>query len=118
MVENYSRTQTKYSNKLFNILDNVRHSSKQKTTQYTPVLYGTLILSIKVKIFTRSGKVKYRTLRILLYFGTSEKIISGILITKAWRKNNTTNKWDTHRGVFQTQYKSTVLFQLTDLYHK
>ena len=31
---------------------------RKNTTQYIPVLYGTLILAIKVKIFTISGKVK------------------------------------------------------------
>ena len=49
MVGNYSRTQSKYSYDCFNILDNSIRSKKQKTIQYTPVLYGTLILSLKVK---------------------------------------------------------------------
>ena len=91
MVGNYSLTKTKYSNECFNIIGNARHYKRKKTLQYTPVLYGTLILEIKVKGLTRSGKVKYCTLKILLDSGTSATIISGGLIHKALCKNNTKN---------------------------
>ena len=57
---------------IFLIMQNI---PRKKTNQYAPVLYGTLILSIKVKIFTRSGKVKYRTIKIFLDFGMSATII-------------------------------------------
>ena len=117
VVGNYSLTKTKYFNQCFNILENTRHFKKQNTTQYTPVLYGTIILAIRVKIFTRSGKVKYRTLKIVLDSGMSTTIISSRLIPKARRKKNTTTKCDTRRGVFQDQAKSTVSFQLPELYH-
>ena len=56
----------------------------------------------EVKIFTRSGKIKYHTIRILLGSGGSSEIISGCLIPKARPKNNTTTKWYTRGGVFQT----------------
>ena len=49
VVDNYSHTQTKYSNESFNIIDNVIHSKKKSTTQYNPVSYGALILAINAK---------------------------------------------------------------------
>ena len=49
VVDNYSFTHTKYSNELFNIIENKRHFKKQRSIQYTIVLYKTLILAIKVK---------------------------------------------------------------------
>ena len=108
VVVNYYRIQTKYSNECFNILDNVIYFKKNNITQYTLVLYETLILAIKVKIFMRSGRVKYCTLKILLDYGTSATIVSSSLIPKARRKNNTTTNWDTRGGVFQTQAKATA----------
>ena len=62
-------------------------------------------------------KVKYRTLKILLDYGTSATIISNSPIPKSWCKKKTTNKWDTHVGLFQTQIKSTVLLELPYLVH-
>ena len=90
---------------------------KKKTTQHTLVLYGTLILEIKVKICTISGKVKYCTLKILLDSGTSATITSGSLLPKSKHKNNTATKWDTCRGVFNTQAKEAGSFQLSELDH-
>ena len=109
MVGNYSFTQTKYSNECFNIIYNEIHSDKN-TTQYTPVLYEYLTLEIKVNIFTRSDKVKCRTLTILLDCGTSAKIVSVRLIPKAWRKKNTTTKWDTRGTVFKIKLKQLYRF--------
>ena len=52
----------------------MRHYMKNNNTQYAPVLHGNIILEIKVKIFRRSGRVKYRTLKILLDSGTSATV--------------------------------------------
>ena len=49
VVGNYYPTQTKYSKKCFNIIDNAIHSKKQITTQYNPVSCGALILAINAK---------------------------------------------------------------------
>ena len=117
VVGNYSHTQTKYSNECFTILDNLRHSEKKKTTQYTSLLYWTNILSIKVQILTRSGKEKYHTLKILLNYVTSATVISVGFIPKARSKSNTKNNWDTLVGVYKTQDKATILFQRTELSH-
>ena len=65
----------------------------------------------------RSGKVKYRTLKMLLYSDTNTTIISGSLVHNSQRKNNTTTNWDTRGGVFQTQYKATLSFKLPELDH-
>ena len=54
-------------------------------------------------MFTRSGKIKYHNLKILLYYVTSEKNISSSLIPKERHKNNIATKWDTRGGVFKTQ---------------
>ena len=112
VVGNYSHTENKYSNKYFNILENERHSRKKKTTWYTLVLYGTIILEIRIKISTIRGKVKYRTLKILLDFGIRATIIPGNIIPKVRCKNSTTTKWETYGGALKIQYKATVLFQL------
>ena len=117
MIDNCPHTQTKYSNECFNIIENARHPKKQKTTQYTLLLYGTFVLAIKVKRFTRSDKAKYRTLKILLDSGTSTTILSVSLIPKARRNNYTTTNWYTQGGAFKTQAKETLSFQLPELYH-
>ena len=93
------------------MIRNARHPKKKNTAQNTPLLYGTRILAIKIKIFTRSGKLKKRTLKILLDYGTSATIIPNSLIPKARHKKNTKTKWDTLRGIFQTQDKANVLCQ-------
>ena len=67
VVGNHSFPQTKYSNEWFNIVDSAMNPEKQNINLYTPVLYGTLILWIKLKIFTRSGNIKYHTLKIDFY---------------------------------------------------
>ena len=61
-----------------------------------PVLQETLILVIKANVFTKSDKVKYHTLKILLDSGTSTTVIYGSLMTNEQSKNNTTNNLDTH----------------------
>ena len=65
----------------------------------------------------RSGKVKYCALKILLDSIMSATILSGICIPKEHIKKNTTNNGYTCGGVFQTQAKATVSFQLPELYH-
>ena len=64
-----------------------------------------------------NGKVIYRTLKILLDSGTSTTILSVSLIPKARRNNYTTTNWYTQGGVFKTQAKETLSFQLPELYH-
>ena len=60
----------------------------------------------------RIGKVKYHNLKILLDSSTITTVIYGSFIPKARCKNITTNNWDTRGGLFQTQDKATVAFQL------
>ena len=83
---------------------------RKKDYPIYPVLCVTLILAMKVKIFTRGGKVKYCTIKILLYYGTGAVVMSISIIPMSWHKNNTRTNWDTRGGVFQTQLKATVFF--------
>ena len=53
----------------------------------------------------------------MLDYGTIATNISSSPIPKSRCKKITTNKWDTHVGLFQTQIKSTVLLELSYLVH-
>ena len=65
------------------LLDRTRPKKKAKTVQYTPVLFGDLLLDLDKKKRRASKTTK---LKILMDSGTSGTIISGKHIPKARRK--------------------------------
>ena len=94
------------------LLDRARSRKKAKTVQYTPVLFGDLLLNLNKK---KSRASKTTKLKILMDSGTSGTIISGKHIPKARRKKDEQTKWNTRGGTFNTKSKSKIYFRLPEL---